>query len=52
MHLLFEDYLESQGDETGDDAVNLSVGELKTIFRDSVIIPPRPNDLSEAEEGF
>ena len=63
MDILFEDYLESQGDETGDDAVHLSVGELETIFRDvwrsslnplpSVIIPRRTNYLSEEEEdGF
>ena len=34
MHLPFEDYLESQGDETGDDTAYLLDGELETMFRD------------------
>lgn len=42
-HPVFEDYLKSQGDETGDDAADLPVGELETMFRDvwrSSLNPP------------
>jgi hypothetical protein len=58
----FEDYLESQGDETGDDAADLPVGELETMFRDVWrsslnpphidITPPPRIYLTEAEDAY